>query len=430
MTAITVVAAGLSLWPQAALASSPAALWVSSAPTVTGHGRDCAHPGYNAIQAAITKAPRGAVIDVCHGTYIEQLRINKSVSIRGIGSVTVELPGAAADSTTKCDTAPGTGSYQPDQDGVVICGRVHVAITHLTVDAAWPTSTCDDSLYGVLIGGGAIVHFTDSAVTAGGAVPLNGCQGGIGIQDGMGWTTPNEVGHLFLTDSRISGYQKNGITVDGKGSTARIAFDKVTGIGPTASIAQNGIQVSNGALAVITHSVISGNECDVAVVCGPHALTENENATGILFYAAARGSTVENSVIKGNDIGVYYEANPAGKEPGSPQVFITRDTLSKDRYAGVQLDQGRASVAHCTISGGRIGIQVIQYGGAGGQTFGPRSVASFDKVTGTPVATVEVLSDRMGTDKPGSFTISRSNIDSGPIRDNSTNLPIIRRHDS
>jgi hypothetical protein len=57
-------------------------------------------------------------------------------------------------STTACDTAPGTGGYQADQDGIVICGAGSVNITGLTIDPAWASGTCYDSLYGILVGGG------------------------------------------------------------------------------------------------------------------------------------------------------------------------------------------------------------------------------------------------------------------------------------
>jgi len=431
-TSAAVSAAGIAAWPGTALASAAnITLWVSHATAVAGHGTSCRHPGYNAIQPAISAAPRGGTIEVCRGTYVGQLQITRSVSIVGVGVVVVRLPASPVNSTTACDTAQGTGSFQPDQDGVAICGKGAVSLIHLRINAAWAGSTCYDSLYGILVGGGATVRFIDSAVVAAGAVPLNGCQGGIGIQDGMAWTTPNEVGHLILTNSSVSGYQKNGITVDGKGSTAQIHGALVEGIGATTQIAQNGIQVSNGARAQIQHSTITGNECDVSV-CGPDGLTQTQS-TGLLFYAAARGSTVSHSLITHNDIGVYYSADPAGPPPGSPALSVTWDTLTDNRYEAVVLDQGSADISHCHISWGNEGIEILQYGpgsGFAGQTFGSTSVASHDILRHIQVATIRVLSDRSATaDKRGRFVISRSEIDTAPVRDNSRNLPIVRRFD-
>jgi hypothetical protein len=422
---LTVAAAGVSVWSAAALADQHDAIWVSGAPTVAGGGTSCAQPGYNTIQAAISAAPSRATIRVCQGTYAEQLQITSPVTIQGVGTVIVELPATPANSSTACDTALGTGSYQPDQDGVAICGIGTVRLIHLTIDAAWPSGTCDDSLYGILVGGGATLRFVDSTVTAAGAQPINGCQGGIAIQDGMAWTTPVEVGHLITEDSSISGYQKNGISADGAGSTAVISDTTVTGAGATPAIAQNGIQVSNGAKAQVLYSKITGNECDVSV-CGPNGLTQTQS-TGLLLYGAARGTTVANSTIAGNDIGVYYSANPGGAAPTQQEVFIVRDRLSGNRYEGVVLDQGSADVSHCTFKWGNVGIQVLQYSG---QTFGSKSFASYNRFRHMHVATVQVLSDNAASgDLQGSFTIIRSEIDTAPVLDNSTNLPIIRRFD-
>jgi len=415
--------------PAAAQAASPTTLWVSSATTVSGNGTSCAQPGFNAIQDAINAAPAGSTIQVCAGTYAEQLQITRSVAIIGRGNVFVTLPQLIADSTTPCDTAPGTGSLQPDQDGVAICGNATVALTNIVVDAAWPASTCDDSLYGILVGGGATLQFTNSAVTAAGAFPLNGCQGGVGIQVGMAWTTPVEVGHLTLADSAVSGYQKNGITIDGWQSTASIDHATVVGAGPTQSIAQNGIQVSNSGKASITDSRIIGNECsDNPAQCGSNGLTQVQSA-GVLFFGAAVGSTLTGSSVADNDIGAYYSANPGGRAITKPAVVLSGDTFSDNRYEGVVFDQGAANVTHTTIEHGNVGIEVLQYEGSSGQTFGSKSVASFISFSKIHVATVDVLSDKAAGDKAGSFTISSSNIHASRVKDNSANLPVIEKSD-
>lgn len=427
VAAATSVSAALMV-SGAALAAPAAAptLWVSPATTVAGNGTSCSAPGFNSIQTALNSAPSGSKINVCAGTYTEQLQITSSVTITGMGKAVVKLPASPVNATTACDTAPGTGSFQPDQDGVSICGAITVSITDLRINAAWSASTCYDSLYGILIAGGANVTMTSSKVTAAGARPLNGCQGGVGIQDGMGWTTPNEVGHLVLTNSTVGGYQKNGITVDGKGSTAQITGSSVKGIGPTTMIAQNGIQVSNGAKITMSHSTVSGNECNVSV-CGQDGLTQTQS-TGMLFYGAAAGSTVTDSTISNNDIGIYYLANPSGSAPAHSQLLITGDKVTSNRYEGIVFDQGRATVTDSTISAGRVGIEVLQYNG---QTFGSNATASHDTIKQMSWATVQVLSDRAAKgDKKGTFTISNSVLTGAPVRDNAKNLPVIRNHDT
>jgi hypothetical protein len=398
--------------------------WVSSA-TIAAAPNSCLKPSYNTIQSAINAAPAGATINICAGNYVEQLTITQPVSLVGVGAVTVQLPVVPADSETACDNATGNGPYEPDQDGIVICGASTVNITDLTVDAAWASGTCSDSLYGILVAGGATLNFTDSSVTAAGAVPLNGCQGGVGIQVGMAWTTPVEVGHANLLDDSISGYQKNGITVDGTASSANIDHTTVTGIGQTPAIAQNGIQISNGALGTIVASTITGNECDdTAGNCGPGILTGTP-AVGVLFYGPASGSSVTGSTIDENDAGVY-NAEDTPTAPRAPVVSISGDTLVNDRYEGILLDQGWASMTADSINGGEAGIAVLQYDG---QAYAANGTATLDMIRNESLAAVDVASDQATTgDFPGLLTIALSDLrgNAAQVLNNSSNYRVLQ----
>ena len=346
----------------AAASASLTSLWVSNSAPVSSPGNSCAHPGYATIQAAIAAAALNATVHICPGTYTEQLTIIQSVKIVAVdaaGSVKVVLPAAPANSKTACDEAPGTGAYQPDQDGVSICTAGTVTITGLTFEPKWVSGTCYDSLYGILVAGGATLKATNVTVDGGGASPINGCQGGVSVQVGMAWTTPVEVGHATLAHDTITEYQKNGITVDGTSSSANVTSTNVVGAGATTQTAQNGIQVSNGALGIIKSSTVSGNECDNAA-CGPEGFSQTQ-ATGLLFYGAASGSLVTGSTLEGNDIGAYYVSSSA-TQPTSPEVTISKDVFNGNRYEGVALDQGDASVKGDTITGpGEIGIDLFQY---------------------------------------------------------------------
>jgi hypothetical protein len=435
---VVVALAGLATLPAAASAASPATLWVapapvvvssalSATPTVATAGTSCANPGYHTIQSAIAAAPAGATINICAGTYVEQLTITQSVSLVAQGAVTVQLPAAPANGTTACDAANVAAGFQPDQSGVVICGAATVNIQGLTVDAAWPGGTCYDSLWGILVGGGATLNLTKSSVTAAGAVPLNGCQGGVAVQVGMAWTTPVEVGHANLLNDSVSGYQKNGITVDGKGSSANIAATTVAGIGATAQIAQNGIQISNGALGTIVAAKITGNECDydAPVVCGPDGFN-NTQAAGVLFYGAAAGSSISASTISGNDLGVYsFDANPTA--PSSPVVSILANSLA-NRYEGVVLDQGFTEVDADSFSGGESGIDVLQYSG---QSYAPNGSANADIFRGASVAAVQVESDQEAGDFAGTLTVRLSDLRGNAARvvDNSLNYRVLQQFD-
>jgi hypothetical protein len=127
----------------------------------------------------------------------------------------------------------------------------------------------------------------------------------------------------MLANDTVTGYQKNGIDVDGPGSQATIVGATVTGAGATNVIAQNGIQVSRGAVARITKSSVTDNAYE-----GAYA------ASGIIFFEAADGSRLTNSTISNDDVGVDYEEsgnNPLGASVAesvfseSPTLIITAE---------------------------------------------------------------------------------------------------------
>jgi hypothetical protein len=402
-------------------------LWVSnSAPLAAAPGSSCAHPGYSTIQSAIDAAGNfGATIEVCAGTYTEQLTITNAVSLKASGGVaTVQLPSTPANATTSCDLAVNTRYNTTNQDEISICGPIAVSLTGLSVQANWPAApNCAPSFNAVQVGGGANLRAQNVTVTGAGANPINGCQQGIGLQIGTTGLTPPEagVGTATLKGVAVSGYQKNGITVDGAGSSASITGATITGAGPTTQIAQNGIQISDGATGVIKSSTITGNECDHPS-CGPDSLTSSQS-TGVLFYGAASGSSVVSSTVNGNDNGIYYFSQ-SPTEPSSPEVLVSKNTFTSNRYEGVVLDQGIASVNNNKVNGtGNVGIQVLQYNG---QTYAPASTASHVTITGQGIG-VQVLSDNAAGDVPGTFTISHSAFLTGnsiSSQDNSTTYTI------
>ncbi len=385
-----------------------ASLYVSnSAPIVTG-GKSCTQPNFSTIQGAIDalKSLPSGTINVCPDTYTEQLTIVKPLKLivaGTAGSAKVVLPASPANSKTACDEAPGTEKFQPDQDGISICTPGTVSITGLTLEAKWPEATCNDSLYGILVAGGATLKATNVTIDGAGAFPINGCQGGVGIEVGMHWTTPVEVGHATLKGVTVENYQKNGMTIEGKGSTANISTTTVTGAGATPAIAQNGIQVSGEGVATIKTSKISGNECDNAA-CGPEGFSQVQS-TGLLFYGAAPGSAVTSSTLSGNDIGAYY-ASEAASQPAAPELALSKDVFSGNRYEGVALDQGDASLKSDTINGpGEVGIEIYQYEG---QTLSSQSSAASTKIEGMSEAGVRVASDKAAGDIPGKFSLTKS----------------------
>ncbi len=408
---IIVAVMALLCMPVVAQAATKSTLWVAPGAAGPGPGASCADAGYASVQAAIDAAAKGDTIEICAGTYSEQLSITTPVNLvaaGGAGTATIALPALPADSSTPCDEAAGRTVYGTPQDEISICTSGKVSLSDLSIDAKWPGGTCNENLYGILVGGGATLKASDVTLAGAGASPINGCQGGVGIQVGMAWTSPVQVGHATLAGDTISEYQKNGITVDGAGSSAKITKAKVTGAFATTQIAQNGIQVSNGAAASIKASSIEGNQCRAAS-CGPDAWSETQ-ATGVLFLGAASGSSVTRSKLFENDVNVYFDSQ-SPTQPSSPEVTISKDRMGAD-YEGIVLDQGDAAIENDLLAGSsHIGILIFQYEA---QAYAPNSTATSDKITDDSEASVKVDSDNAPGDHPGNFTLTKTSLGGYP----------------
>jgi hypothetical protein len=382
--------------------------WVSNtAPQGTAPGTSCANPGYATITDAINASNSGDVIKVCAGTYHEQLVIDQvGVKLQAKGPVTVVGPAAPA-SPTSCD---GDGGSQPNQDVVDICGSFNVTITGFTFQGSWDPAVCYDSIYGVAALGGANLTMSNSTVeNIGGDPRTDGCQGGVGIEAGLATSgTTADSGTATLNNDVVTGYQKNGITVDGKGSNAVINNATVTGTGATPAIAQNGIQVSDFATAKINGGSVSGNECDVANVCGPDGFTQTQSC-GILLFDAGQ-VTVSGTEASANDIGIDNIEDYTWSFYTPPSPFVaTNESMTglrlNNRYENAFLDEGKSTLNGSALSGGEAGIETDQ---GSYQTTPAVSVANGDTITGASEDAILIDSDHATGDKAPKLTIAKS----------------------
>ena len=389
--------------------ASAATLFVG--PSQSAPGTSCAHTGYTAIQQAVAAATPGSTITVCSGTYKEQLEIGTEVSLVGKGHPVLALPASPKPSNTACDVAIDTATGRSDQDLVSICGP-KVSLSKISLEAKSPADTCRGGLYNVLVAGGGTLEASKVTLNGAGAFPVNGCQGGVALEVGAG--SAGEVGHATLSKVKIENYQKNGVTVDGNGSSASIASTTVTGAGP-ADQGQNGIQISRGAVATISKVKISGNEC-TAPSCGSFSReTWAEDAAGVLFYEPGAASSVSSSKLSANDIGVeYVSAEP----PAKSEIALSADKISGG-YASVQLNQGDASLSGDKLSGALVGIDLGSYWGED-DSYGPQVTATGDKVAG---ATAAVLVESSLSGLTGSLGISGGHI-SGAVTNNDPQFTI------
>jgi hypothetical protein len=303
------------------------------------------------IQAAINAAQNGDIIFIGAGHFREQLTINgKDISIQGAGAgqTIIEAPDAAS----LVSNASDTNATRPTKYAVVtITGDADVTLTGVTVDGrdqgnipSPPTNYDFLDIY-VL---NSDAHIDGVAVT--GADELAGPDVS-GVQRNHAiLATSHDAAHggngahtVEIENSTVSGFQKNGISVNGSTLTANIHDNTITGT-HTANTAQNGIQIGSLFGAVGdgdfsgTHATVDHNTITGIGNSGPAG-----SASGIIVFAGdASGVSITNNTVTG---WAPAQADPANSSNNgiafadSNGGTVTGNTISGFDYGLVELDQ-------------------------------------------------------------------------------------------
>jgi hypothetical protein len=266
---------------------------------------ECPSAPFTSIQAAVDAAAPGSFIEVCRGTYEEEVTIpagKDGLTIFGTGFLDVSIK------------APSAGLATTYQDVVHVAGAKNVTLINVVVTGPFSDlAACATPFAGVRVdGGGSIGLFGDEVTEIRAAdEALRGCQTGVAVL--VGRASTGQTGSAEIGYDLVDRYQKGGIVVDNLGSTANVHHSLVEGIGTTLVTAQNGIQISRGATATLSYNRVSGNSYgnpDVAA------------AGGVLLYQAGKVSTRWNDTFQ-NNVGIW--------------ISETNDSLVDGNYAHDQI---------------------------------------------------------------------------------------------
>lgn len=299
---------------------------------------------YSTIQAAVN-APGCATINVTAGTYTEQLVIARNLTITGAGSGTTTIKAPAA--------------LTNDPDGaktiVLFTGAITAEISGFTIQG--PVNGLN---FGIYVRDGATVNIHDNTVKDIRDEPLSGAQHGYGIEIGKYNNTEpyvNQVGHATITNNTVLGYQKNGIEIEGAGSSGTITGNTVTGGGPMTTTAQNGIQIRRGATGSIINNTVTGNAYILPPSCDPSTSFNNcVTAAGIIVTYPGNGVIVRGNTVNNNIANIYtYEAN--GIQILNNQVSDSAVGLTS---AGITVDSDNVASSTAGITGVTISGNTVQ----------------------------------------------------------------------
>jgi parallel beta-helix repeat protein len=300
-------------------------------------------PCPNPIQAAIDFALDGEVIFVEPGTYQAQLFITKSITLQGTApGVTIQSPADIANCYT---------TTQQNQAIVCVTGASNASLIDITVDGAG-RGNLNYRFVGVgyfnaggTIQGSSVIHITDT--------PFSGAQHGTGIYVYNNGAAPRDIS---IIDNTVTDFQKSGIVVTGDNLNAVIQDNTVTGAGPTSITAQNGIQVSGGATALVDGNTVSG----------VYYTGAGWTASGILLYDPGDGTVVTNNNVENAQTGIYaYRADDADISGNtinggawslfvddSDNVTVSGNTITDSESDGIDIcDSDGVTVTGNTIRG-------------------------------------------------------------------------------
>jgi parallel beta-helix repeat protein len=257
---------------------------------------------FTTIKEGIDNVDIGGTIHVAHGVYKENIIIEKSLSLLGDGATTLY----------------GAGKSSPTIDG----GASTTPAT-ITINGATKSISVIISNFSIINSGNGINVLQNAVV--------------------------------MITKNTISGYRKNGITFGpvlypGYGGVRGvISNNSIIGAGPTTTISQNGIQVSENNAATIINNKISNHIYDVP---------DSFWASGILIHQSNNVFTSRN-ILSDNQAGINIMQGSYNK--------ITNNTINGNSFtkAGITLNgstnkelptTNANSIEGNTISGGSVGI--------------------------------------------------------------------------
>ena len=287
----------------AAIAAPVAA--ASNTLVVDDDGAQCKKADFTTISAAVAAASAGTKIQVCAGTYTEQVSIpagkdGLTLEAKGSGTATIKAPAVMVGNKAIVEV---TTSQDVKVKGFTISGP--------------GGGGCDSIRYGVRLQGGADATIEKNHITLIQDTPFSGCQNGNAIQ--VGRQADGQTATAKIKDNLIDAFQKSGIVVDNTGSHADIDKNEIVGVGPTATIAQNGIQISRGATADVHNNDVSDLQYSPQSVA----------SAGILLFSAGAVDINHNSILRADE-GVYVIS--------TDNAVISHNESSDNSFDGFGLD--------------------------------------------------------------------------------------------
>jgi filamentous hemagglutinin family protein len=299
---------------------------------------------FSSIQDGVDAASSGGTVDVGAGTYVEQVDIDKSLTLigAGAGQTIIDAPDNMSVSATESD-----GTHYAI---LAVTNGATASISDLTVDGLGNgDSNYEFDGIGVYNSNATISNVDITGIRNGGVGgTLNGAQSGVGVDvyntDGVNRT-------VTLENSSIEDFQKNATAFDGGNLTVDVVDNTITGSGSTDLIAQNGIQfygISGDGNGSVT-GVISGN-----TISGISYQPATNTASTDILLLYATGTVVKNNTVTGS--GKSGDSSFGLYAYGSKKLTISGNTFENLTVGAFLYGDAHVSVSGDTFKNNGTGL--------------------------------------------------------------------------
>lgn len=299
----------------------------------------CPNAQYNTIAAAVSAAEAGDEIDICPGTYPEQLIITKPLTLKGIA-----VNGIARVLVQPNPLADLAGL--PFEAVITVMNTRGVNIQNLAIDASNNTvSGCGTSVAGISFLD-ASGEAEDNAIFGTQLTNPTSCPAlfpgnGFGVQVSVDNKCGSCAPHVSIEGNSFHDFGRDAVLAVGAGIRVDVSRNSITGVGPSTGVFQFGIFIANGAVGRITENIISQQGCGTL----SPAACFNLRSEGVVLRSAGDGTVIQRNIVTKAQFGFFLN--------GANAARIT-DNVIKDISVGkgIQL-QGvtNSLIARNTISG-------------------------------------------------------------------------------
>ncbi len=280
-----------------AAAPQAATLAVDDDGKATEFNCDAATATFSTIQAAVNAASSSDTIQVCPGTYNEQVVVTTSqLTIRGAGAgLTVVRP------TTVVNNAINVFG-NPVAAILLVEGAANVTVASLAIDG-----NAADSGASIAPPCPALPFYVGIYFRNGSGTVDTAHVTGIQSSDACAFAIRAETGDIVVKTSLIDDYGTTGIACAFTGTRCTVTGNTIRGRGPVDDELQVGIQIRSGAAGKISGNVITDH-----FFIGAHGVPQS--AVGIFLVFATPTSNphiVRDNVFSGNQVNVQRIATAA-----------------------------------------------------------------------------------------------------------------------